>query len=79
MSLGFFQERYDLLALNAWKAIKKIFNRIASLQMIEQTLDRHAGTFENRLAAENFWVLHDHFAHALKLAEIILAGETCAY
>jgi hypothetical protein len=60
----FFQESDHLLALYAGESLEELLNRITSLQMIEQTLHRHASTSENRLAAKNFRILRYDAAHA---------------
>src|SRR5216117_2990379 len=60
----FFQESDHLLALYAGESLEKLLDRITSLQMIEQTLHRHASTSENRLTAENFRILGYDAAHA---------------
>jgi len=59
----FFQESDHLLALYTREPFKEMLNRIASLQMIEQTLHRHPSTSENRLAAKNLRVLRYDAAH----------------
>jgi hypothetical protein len=60
----FFQESDDLLALYARETLEKLLNRIASLQMIEKTLDRNADPSKDRLAAENFRILRYDAAHS---------------
>jgi hypothetical protein len=60
----FFQESDHLLALYAGESLEELLNRITSLQMIEQTLHRHASTSENRFAAKNFRILRYNAAHA---------------
>ena len=62
----FFKESDDLRALYAGKSLEKLLNRITSLQMIEQTLHRHASTSENRLAAKNFRILRYDATHDKK-------------
>jgi hypothetical protein len=59
----FFQQRNDLFALYAGKAFQKLFDRIAGFQMIEKTFHRYARPDENRLAAENVWILRHDLAH----------------
>src|SRR5213592_3405183 len=60
----FFQESDHLLALYAGESLEELLDRITRLQMIEQTLHRHASTSENRLAAQNLRVLRHDAAHA---------------
>jgi hypothetical protein len=60
----FFQESDHLLALYAGESLEELLDRITRLQMIEQTLHRHASTSENRLAAKNFRILRYNAAHA---------------
>ena len=64
MLARFFQESDHLLALYAGKPFEKFLNRIASLQMIKETLHRHASPSKNWLAAENFRILGYDAAHA---------------
>ena len=56
----FFQESDHLLALYAGE----LLDRIASLQMIEQTLYWNAGPSEDWLTAKNFRILRYDAAHA---------------
>src|SRR6266581_9631185 len=60
----FFQESDHLLALYAGESLEELLDRITSLQMIEQTLHRHARPSENRLTAQNLRVLRHDVAHA---------------
>jgi hypothetical protein len=60
----FFQESDHLLALYAGESLEELLDRIASLQMIEQTLYWNAGPSEDRLAAKNFRILRYNAAHA---------------
>ena len=60
----FFEESNDLLALYAREPLGKFLNRMASLQMIEKTLDWNAGPSKDRLAAENFRILRYDAAHS---------------
>ena len=60
----FFQKSDHLLALYARESLQELLDRITSLQMIEQTLHRHASTSENRLATKNFRILRYNAAHA---------------
>ncbi len=60
----FFQESDHLLAFNTWESFEELLDRIASLQMIKETLHRHASPSKNRLAAENFRILGYDAAHA---------------
>jgi len=62
----FFQESDHLLASYARESLKELLDRITRLQMIEQTLDRHACTSENRLAAQNLRILRYNAAHDQK-------------
>jgi two-component sensor histidine kinase len=59
----FFQESDHLLALYARESLEELLNRITSLQMIEQTLHRHASSSENWLPAKNFRILRYDAAH----------------
>ena len=60
----FFQESDHLLALYAWESFEKLLDRIASCQMIEQTLYWNAGPGKDRLTAKNFRILRYNAAHA---------------
>ena len=60
----FFQESDHLLAFHAWKSFEKLLDRIASLEMVEQTLHRHTSPSEDRLTAKNFRILRYDAAHA---------------
>ena len=60
----FFQESDHLLARYAGESLEELLDRITRLQMIEQTLHRHASISENRLAAKNFRILRYNAAHA---------------
>jgi len=64
MLSSFFQESDHLLAFYAGESLEELFDRITRLQMIEQTLHRHARPSENRLAAKNFRILRYNAAHA---------------
>ena len=59
----FFQESDHLLAFNTWESFEELVDRITSLQMIEQTLHRHASSSENWLPAKNFRTLRYDAAH----------------
>src|SRR5437773_10780493 len=59
----FFQESDHLLARYAGESLEELLDRITRLQMIEQTLHRHASISENRLAAKNFRILRYNAAH----------------
>ena len=60
----FFQESDQLLALYAGESLEELLDRIASLQMIEQTLYWNAGPSEDRLTAEDLRILRYDAAHA---------------
>ena len=60
----FFQESDHLLALYAGESLEELLDRIASLQMIEQTLYWNAGPSEDRLTAKSFRILRYDAAHA---------------
>ena len=55
-----FQHRQHLLTPHARKAFKKIINRIAGLQMIEQALHRHASADKNHNSTQNLRVGINH-------------------
>ena len=57
MLSSFFQESEHLLAFYAGESLEELLDRIASLQMIEQTLYWNAGPSEDRLTAKNFRIL----------------------
>jgi hypothetical protein len=59
----FFQESDHLLALYAGESLEELLDRIASLQMIEQTLYWNADPSEDRLTAKNFRILRYDAAH----------------
>ena len=65
--LGVLEQRDDLLALHARETFKKLLDRIARLQVIEQTLRRYAGPGKDRLAAKNIRMLSNDAAHVVKL------------
>jgi len=60
----FFQQSDHLLALNVGESLEEVLDRIASLQMIEQTLYWNAGPSEDRLTGKNFRILRYDAAHA---------------
>jgi hypothetical protein len=60
----FFQESDHLLALYGGESLEELLDRITRLQVIEQTLHRHASTSENWLAAKNFRILRYNAAYA---------------
>jgi hypothetical protein len=49
-----------LLALHTWEAVKEFIERIASFQVIEQVLQRHARSNKNPCSAKDFRVRMDH-------------------
>ena len=59
----FFQESDHLLARYAGESLEELLDRIASLQMIEQTLYWNAGPSEDRLTAEDLRILRNNAAH----------------
>jgi len=75
MGLGLFEQGYDLFPLNAGKAVEEILNGIACCQMLEKALHRHARSFEDRLSAHNFRILHGNFAHGVNVMEEESSGE----
>jgi hypothetical protein len=52
VGLRLFKQRYNLLALHTGKALEKILDGVAGLEMLEKTLHRHTRTRENGFAAE---------------------------
>ncbi len=60
----FFQESDHLLALYAWESLEELLDRVATFQMVEQTLHRHTSATKDRLATENFRILRYNAAHA---------------
>ena len=76
----FFQQRDDLFPLHTGKSFEELLNRIARLQMIEQTLYRDTRPGKNRFATEDLRILRNNAAHeqnyALK-AHSIQANITC--
>src|SRR5665213_1061930 len=65
---GLVQKDHHLLAGDRWKAFEKFIDRVASLEMIEESLKRHAGSKEHRRPTHNFWIArNDWSAHANNL------------
>lgn len=57
---GFFQKGDDLFPLYSGKAFQKIAQRVSGLQIIQQSLHRHARAGKNRSAAHHVWAYtHD--------------------
>ncbi len=75
MSLRFLEELNNLPAGDAGKPFKKIFNRTAALEMIEQTFCRDACSNENRFTSENFGVAMNDFTHVARLSQKKPSGE----
>ena len=61
--LGVLEQGDDLLAFYAREAFEKLLDRIARLQVIEQTLRRHSRSGKDRLAAKNIRMLSNDAAH----------------
>ena len=57
MRSGEVKHRLNLLGLHAWKVVQKYVDRIAGLQVVKQTFDRHARAAKNRLASQTPWIL----------------------
>src|SRR5208283_2132030 len=70
---GHFQKRNNLLARDAWEALKEIINGLPGFKIIEPRLNRDAGTVENRGASQYVrirWAISwsKAYAHALHRA-----------
>ena len=53
---GEFEHGNGLFAAYAWEMIKKLIERVAGFEIIQQCLHRHTGTDENRSSAENIGI-----------------------
>jgi len=58
------QRGHSLLSGDVGKLIEKHFEGIACLQVIEEVLERHSGSNENRFACENLRIGMDDFVLA---------------
>jgi hypothetical protein len=67
MLTRFFEKGDNLFAFDAGESFEELLDRIASLQMIEQTLHGHASASKDRFAAEDFGILRYDAAHDLEI------------
>ena len=63
MCLGVLEQGNDLLAFYARETFEKLLDRIARLQVIEQTLCRHSRSGKDQLPAKNIRMLSHDAAH----------------
>ncbi len=60
-----FESRYRSFARNRGKVIKEFRQSLASVQIVEQRLERNACSAEHRRTSEDIWILHDDLVDRL--------------
>jgi hypothetical protein len=63
MGLRLLQQGKNLLPLHTGKTFEKVCNGVSGLKMVKQTLNRYAGSGEDRLASQDFRVSRNDFLH----------------
>ena len=68
--LHLFQDRHDLLVSHGRETLEEVGNRVASLQVVKQGLDRNAGSPENRCSTHDLGVgYYDLCLHAGSMSD----------